>query len=120
MKAITFVCCLFVVHSVTAQDITVKGKITDAKTGKGVKASILYKSYPTGASLVVSATAHLRLLFLAHPNITSQQRRKGIIPAPHWSTRRMSMPITPSPATGVDEEGETIELDHLIFEQGKG
>ncbi|MBS1487482.1 MAG: OmpA family protein [Bacteroidetes bacterium] len=49
MKTIcTIVLTVGTLASLWAQEITVKGKIKQAVTGKGVVAKIMYKSYPTG------------------------------------------------------------------------
>ncbi len=121
MKAITFVCCLFVVHSALAQDITVQGKITDARTGKGVKASILYKSYPTGGitgrfrdstftfTIFGSSKYHITAEAEGYNPGTALVDPKDV-DANHTIIRDLVL----------TKKGETIELDHLIFEQGKG
>jgi len=120
MKVIIVACCLFVVHGTLAQDITVKGKVTDGKTGKGVRASILYKSYPTGGitgrfrdstftfTIFGSSKYHITAEAEGYNPGTALVDPKDV-DANHLITRDLVL----------TKKGETIELDHLIFEQGK-
>lgn len=103
-----------------APEVTVKGTVTDAHTGKGIKANIRYNSIPSGGikgrfndstfSFPIFGSADYQLTTEAagyNPKtiiITSQDidANKNII---------RNMKLTP--------KGETIVLEDLIFAQGK-
>ncbi len=101
-------------------DITVKGKITDSRTGKGVKANVRYSSIPTESitgrfndstfSFLIFGTAKYQVTVGAEG-----YNPKTIIVAPKDidANNNVIRDITLTP------KGQTIILDDLIFAQGK-
>jgi OmpA-OmpF porin, OOP family len=101
-------------------DITVKGKITDSRTGKGVKANVRYSSIPTESitgrfndstfSFLIFGTAKYQITVGAEG-----YNPKTIIVAPKDidTNNNVIRDITLTP------KGQTIILDDLIFAQGK-
>ncbi len=101
-------------------EITARGKITHALTGKGVKAMITYKSMPTGGisgrfndstySFLIFGTA--RYLILA--------QAKGYIPRTAIvDPKDMNADNNVVRDISLTPEGQTILLSSLNFEQGK-
>ena len=101
-------------------DITVKGKITDSRTGKGVKANVRYSSIPTESitgrfndstfSFLIFGTAKYQITVGAEG-----YNPKTIIVAPKDidANNNVVRDVVLTP------KGQTIILDHLIFAQGK-
>ena len=121
-KPLFIVLLLLLVCLVNAQvqEITAEGKITDSRTGKGIKANIRYSSIPTGGitGRFSDSTFSFAIFGTAKYQITAEA--KGYNPrtvivdpkdidANHKVMRDMA--LVP--------KGETIILDHLIFAQGK-
>jgi OOP family OmpA-OmpF porin len=116
-----FLVMLFIAPA-SAQDkeITAEGKVTDAMTGKGIKARIFYKSYPTG-----SITGRFNDSTFLFPIFGSSKYyitadAEGYItgnalvdPKDIDANRKVIRNIV------MTKKGEAIVLDHLIFEQGK-
>lgn len=111
----TTMCCMS-----QAPEITVKGYITDARTGKGVKANVRYNSLPSGgingrfndstfsfitfgnAQFQITTSAegyHLKTIIVTHDDIDANNH---VI---------RNIRLTP--------KGQTIVLEDLIFAQGK-
>lgn len=114
------VVCLFgAVLSLDAQDITVKGKAINAINGKGIKANIVYKSYPTGgiSGRFNDSTFSFSIFGSSKYQITAEAA--GFIPR--------TIIVDPKQAEGnfiqrdiaLTISGETVRLNHLIFEKGK-
>lgn len=103
-----------------SQEITAQGKVMDAITRKGIKARIFYKSYPTG-----SITGRFNDSTFSFPIFGSSKYQitadaEGYIsgtalvdPKDIDSNHQVIRDIL------MTRKGETIRLDHLIFEQGK-
>jgi OmpA-OmpF porin, OOP family len=101
-------------------DITVKGKITDSRTGKGVKANVRYSSIPTESitgrfndstfSFLIFGTAKYQITVGAEG-----YNPKTIIVAPKDidANNNIVRDVTLTP------KGQTIILNDLIFAQGK-
>src|SRR6187551_3180525 len=101
-------------------DITVKGKITDSRTGKGVKANVRYSSIPTESitgrfndstfSFLIFGTAKYQITVGAEG-----YNPKTIIVAPKdiEANNNIVRDVTLTP------KGQTIILNDLIFAQGK-
>jgi outer membrane protein OmpA-like peptidoglycan-associated protein len=96
------------------------GKITDARTNKGIKASIRYSSIPTGSitGRFNDSTFSFPIFGTAKYQITAEAEGynpKTVIVDPKDMDESKSVirDIKLSP------KGETIRLDHLIFAQGK-
>jgi OmpA-OmpF porin, OOP family len=97
-----------------------QGKITDAKTNKGIKASIHYSSIPTGsiAGKFSDSTYAFEIFGTARYQITAEAKgynpRTVIVdPKDIDANQRIWRDIRLTPA------GETIRLNHLIFPQGR-
>jgi outer membrane protein OmpA-like peptidoglycan-associated protein len=102
-------CCLG-----QAADVTVKGTVTDARTGKGVKANVRYGTIPSaGINGRFNDSTFLFMIFgSADYQITASET---IIITPHDIDVNRSIfrniKLTP--------EGQTMVLEDLIFAQGK-
>ena len=101
-------------------DIQAMGKVTDSRTGKGVKASIRYSSIPTGSIFgrFSDSTFTFSIFGTAKYQITASAdgynpRTVIVDPKDIDAEKRVVRNITLTP------KGETIILDHLIFAQGK-
>ena len=102
-----------------AQTIVVKGNVKDAVKGKRLKSKITYHSYPTGgiSGSFNDSTYSFDIFGSAKYQITADA--EGYIPS--------TIIIDPKEAVNniiirdinLTSEGETVVLDHLIFEQGK-
>ena len=102
------------------REITAQGKVMDVLTKKGVKAKILYKSYPTG-----SITGRFNDSTFSFPIFGSSKyaitaEAEGYIPGTALvdpkdidSSNKVIRDIM------LTRKGEAIVLDHLIFEQSK-
>lgn len=121
MKCSLLVFGLLLVEFAHSQDseITVKGKVTEAISNKGVKSRVVYKSYPTGSIsetfndstftfaifgsskyvITASAAGHITNAILVDP----KEAKNNLI------TRNIE--LTPT--------GQTIRLNHLIFDMGR-
>lgn len=102
------------------ESMIAQGKVTDAKTNKGVKASIHYSSIPTGSinGKFNDSTYSFEIFGTARYQITAEAKgynpRTVIVdPEDISEGHRIQRDIRLTPA------GETIRLNHLIFPQGK-
>lgn len=108
--------------SVQAQtsEINAQGKVMDAITRKGIKAKIFYKSYPTGGitgrfndstfSFPIFGSSKYQIAADAEGYISGTAI---VDPKDIDSNKKVIRDIF------LTRKGETIRLDHLIFEQGK-
>ena len=101
-------------------DIQATGKVTDSRTGKGVKASIRYSSIPTGSIFgrFTDSTFTFSIFGTAKYQITAaaegyNPRTVIVDPKDIDAEKKVTRNISLTP------KGETIILDHLIFAQGK-
>jgi outer membrane protein OmpA-like peptidoglycan-associated protein len=101
-------------------EILAQGKISDSRTGKGVKASIHYSSIPTGGitGRFNDSTFSFAIFGTAKYQITAEAKgyspRTVIVDPKDINTnKRVLRDITLTPS------GETMRLQHLIFAQGK-
>ncbi len=113
---------LLLIFQANAQqkEITAQGKVMDAITKKGVRAKIFYKSYPTGSitgrfndstySFTIFGSSKYLITAYADGYITGTAL---IDPKDIDDSGRISRDML------LTRKGETIRLDHLIFEQGK-
>lgn len=120
-----FASCLVVTITSTfcaaqSQPIFAQGKVTDARTSKGIKAKIRYSSIPTGSIVgkFSDSTFSFEIFGTAKYQITAEAagytpRTVIVDPKDIDSNRRLLRDIVLMPS------GETIRLDHLIFAQGK-
>jgi OOP family OmpA-OmpF porin len=109
--------------SATAQsndEILAQGKVTDSRTGKGVKAAIRYSSIPTGSIFgrFNDSTFSFNIFGTAKYQITAQAEgyNPGTVivdPKDIDGSRKVLRDIRLIP------KGQTMILDHLIFAQGR-
>lgn len=112
----------FLVHQTFAQqkEIIAQGKVIDAITRKGVKARIFYKSIPTG-----SITGRFNDSTFSFPIFGSSKYQITADAEGYITGTAIVDPKDIDAANTVirdislTRKGETIRLDHLIFEQGK-
>lgn len=110
--------CVLVAH---AQDeIIAQGKISDSRTGKGIKANIRYSSIPTGgiSGRFNDSTFSFAIFGTAKYQITAEAKdynpRTVIVdPKDIDGQRRVLRDISLTPS------GQTMTLTNLIFPQGK-
>jgi len=103
-----------------SKEITAQGKVMDAITKKGIKAKIFYKSYPTGSitgrfndstfSFPIFGSSKYQITADAEGYITGTAL---VDPKDIDANSQVVRDIL------MTRKGETIRLDHLIFEQGK-
>jgi len=101
-------------------DIQAVGKVTDSRTGKGLKANIRYSSIPTGSIFgrFSDSTFTFPIFGTAKYQITASAdgynpRTVIVDPKDIDDDKKVIRNIILTP------KGETIILDHLIFAQGK-
>ena len=101
-------------------EILAKGKVTDSRTGKGVKASIRYSSIPTGSIFgrFNDSTFSFSIFGTAKYQITAQAegynpRTVIVDPKDVTAEKTVLCDISLTP------EGQTIILNDLIFAQGR-
>jgi outer membrane protein OmpA-like peptidoglycan-associated protein len=102
-----------------AQTITVKGNVKDAVKGKRLKSKITYHSYPTGgiSGSFNDSTYSFDIFGSAKYQVTADA--DGYIPSTIIVDPREAVNNVISRDINLTSKGETIVLDHLIFEQGK-
>jgi OmpA-OmpF porin, OOP family len=103
-----------------SDEIFAEGKVTDSRTGKGVKASIRYSSIPTGSIFgrFNDSTFSFNIFGTAKYQITAQADGYNpatviVDPKDIDVNKKVLRDIRLIP------KGQTIILDHLIFAQGK-
>jgi len=101
-------------------EILAQGKVSDSRTGKGVKASIRYSSIPTGSIFgrFNDSTFSFSIFGTASYQITASAdgynpRTVIVDPNDVDANKRVQRDIVLTP------KGQTIVLNHLIFAQGK-
>jgi OOP family OmpA-OmpF porin len=119
---IVFLWLILVAVTLSAQDseITAEGKITDSRTNKGIKSNIRYSSIPTGGIFgrFSDSTFSFPIFGSSKYQITVEAKgynKKTVIVDPKDidENKRVIRNIQLIP------KGETIRLNHLIFQQGK-
>jgi OmpA-OmpF porin, OOP family len=97
-----------------------QGRVTDVRTNKGIKAIIRYSSIPTGSitGKFNDSTFSFPIFGTARYEVTAEAKgysKKTVIvdPKDMNDERRIQRDIRLTPS------GETIRLEHVIFEQGK-
>jgi OmpA-OmpF porin, OOP family len=112
----------FSLHCLSAQpgEIYAIGKVTDSRTGKGVKANIRYSSIPTGSIFgrFSDSTFSFSIFGTARYQITASAEgynpRTVIVDPKDINTENVVIRDI-----SLSAKGETIVLNHLIFAQGK-
>lgn len=123
MKKLFLLFCL-VANSVLLlaqnDNIEARGKVTDSRTGKGIKANIRYSSIPTGSIFgrFNDSTFSFNIFGTAKYQITAaaegyNPRTVIVDPKDITADNKVFRDITLTP------KGQTIVLNHLIFSQGK-
>ena len=110
--------CVLTAHA--QNDIIAQGKISDSRTGKGIKATIRYSSIPTGgiSGRFNDSTFQFPIFGTAKYQITAEAKdynpRTVIVdPKDIDGQRRVLRDISLTPS------GQTMTLTNLIFPQGK-
>jgi OOP family OmpA-OmpF porin len=115
---------LLIVYSVygwsQSDELLAEGKVTDSRTGKGLKANIRYSSIPTGSIFgrFNDSTFSFNIFGTAKYQITAEVQGYNpstviVDPKDLNADHKILRDIRLTP------KGETIILDHLIFAQGK-
>lgn len=102
-----------------AQEITVKGDVMDAVRGKRLKSNIVYKSYPTGSisGTISDSTFAFQIFGSSKYQITAET--EGYIPRTVIVDPKEAIGNVISRDIQLTSLGQTVVLDHLIFELGK-
>jgi len=119
MKNILTYFLLFFAFSGLAQTITVRGSVKDAIKGKYLKSAISYHSYPTGgiSGHFNDSIYSFSIFGSAKYQITAEA--EGYIPRTVIVDPRDAMNMIITRDITLTSKGETVVLDHLIFEKGK-
>jgi outer membrane protein OmpA-like peptidoglycan-associated protein len=103
-----------------ADEILAEGKVSDSRTGRGIKASIRYSSIPTGGIFgrFNDSTFSFPIFGTAKYQITAEAQgynpRTVIVdPKDIDANKKVMRDISLTPS------GQTMRLQHLIFAQGK-
>ena len=117
---LTFSALLCVLAAHAQDEIIAQGKISDSRTGKGIKANIRYSSIPTGgiSGRFNDSTFSFAIFGTAKYQITAEAKdynpRTVIVdPKDIDAQRRVLRDISLTPS------GQTMTLTNLIFPQGK-
>jgi len=102
-----------------AQDITVTGNVVDAVRGKLLKSKIVYKSYPTGSitGSMNDSTFTFQIFGSSKYQVTAES--EGYIPRTIIVDPKEAISNIINRDIYLTSLGETVVLDHLIFELGK-
>lgn len=119
MKRLLIYFLLLITHVGFAQTIMVKGNVKDAIRGRLLKSKITYHSYPTGgiSGSFHDSTFSFSIFGSAKYQITAES--EGYIPHTVIVDPKESVDNVISHDIALTSKGETIILNHLIFEQGK-
>ncbi|MEO5977228.1 MAG: OmpA family protein [Chryseolinea sp.] len=111
---------LFTIEAMAQDEIMAQGKVSDSRTGKGIKANIRYSSIPTGGitGRFNDSTFSFPIFGTAKYQITAEAKdynpRTVIVdPKDIDGERKVTRDISLTPS------GQTMRLTHLIFAQGK-
>ncbi len=119
MKKLVIYFLFLITYTGFAQNITVKGNVKDAIRGKFLKSRITYHSYPTGgiSGSFNDSTYSFSIFGSAKYQITAEA--EGYIPNTVIVDPKESVNNMITRDIALTSKGETIILNHLIFEQGK-
>lgn len=119
MKKLVIYFLVLIAHAGFAQTITVKGNVKDAIRGKLLKSKITYHSYPTGgiSGSFNDSTYSFSIFGSAKYQITADA--DGYIPHTVIVDPKEAVNNVIARDIALTSKGETIILNHLIFEQGK-
>jgi outer membrane protein OmpA-like peptidoglycan-associated protein len=121
--AITFVLVVALISTGRSQavdgEIWIEGKIVDVGTGKGIKATIRYKSLPTGGITGSFRDSVYRFSIFGSSKYEVSAEIDGYITAVAIVDPKKGVNGKIERNLTVTPKGQTIRLTHLIFEQGK-
>jgi OOP family OmpA-OmpF porin len=119
MKKLLIYFLVLMAHAGMAQTITVNGNVKDALRGKYLKSKISYHSYPTGgiSGSFNDSTFTFSIFGSAKYQITAEA--EGYIPQTVIVDPKEAVNNVITRDIALTSKGETIVLNHLIFEQGK-
>jgi len=119
MKSILIYFLVLIACAGFAQNITVKGSVSDAITGKLLKSKISYHSYPTGgiSGSFNDSTYSFSIFGSAKYQITAEA--EGYIPRTVIVDPKEAVNTMITRTIALSSKGGTVVLNHLIFEQGK-
>jgi len=102
-----------------SQEITVKGNVVDVARGKFLKSRIVYKSYPTGSisGTINDSTFTFQIFGSSKYQITAEA--EGYMPRTVIVDPKEAVSNVITRDIQLTSLGQTIILDHLIFELGK-
>src|SRR5512139_1290278 len=117
MKQLLIYFLVLITYTGLAQTITVKGNVKDAVKGKRLKSKITYHSYPTGgiSGSFNDSTYSFDIFGSAKYQVTADA--EGYIPSTIIVDPKEAVNYTITRDINLTSKGETIVLDHLIFEQ---
>ncbi|GHM98539.1 hypothetical protein WSM22_00290 [Cytophagales bacterium WSM2-2] len=115
----TFGILLFFSISSYAQEINVHGKVTQAISGKGVKSKIVYKSYPTGGISGTFYDSTFAFTIFGSSKYVITAEAPGHIPNAILVDPKEAKNNEINKSFEITPTGQTIRLDHLIFDMGK-
>lgn len=122
----TFLTIVFLLYSqivavcqTVAGEITIKGRVVDISSGKGVKANISYKSLPTGGikGKFIDSTYAFSIFGSSRYEIMAEL--PNYIPAVAIVDPAVAKDGIVVRELHLTPKGQTIRLTHLNFEQGK-
>lgn len=101
------------------QEITVKGKVVNAFGGKAISALVVYKSYPTGgiSGRFNDSTFSFSIFGSSKYQVTASAN--GFIPRTVIVDPKQAANGVIQHDIALTTTGETVRLNHLIFEKGK-
>jgi OmpA-OmpF porin, OOP family len=100
-------------------EIWIEGKVIDVGTGKGVKATIRYKSLPTGGITGSFRDSVYRFSIFGSSKYEVSAEVEGYITAVAIVDPKKGVQGKILRNLTLTPKGQTIRLTHLIFEQGK-
>lgn len=119
MKNVLFLAICQVTNQLLAQELEVRGKVLSALDGKAVKASIQYRSYPTGSisGRFNDSTFTFSIFGSSKYQITAES--SGFLPRTVIVDPKEAVNGVISRNITLTISGEAVRLSHLIFSEGK-
>ena len=119
IKSYFFILYFFLLQNISAQEITVQGKIKDALSSKAVKAKLRYKSYPTGSISGTFNDSTFSFTIFGSSKYQVTAEAEGYIPSTVIVDPKESVNSLIQRDIKVTATGRAIRLEHLIFEMGR-
>ena len=119
MKNVLLFVVFVTAYQLHAQEITVQGKVISSLDGKAIKASIQYKSYPTGgiSGRFNDSTYSFTIFGSSKYQITAEA--SGYLPRTVIVDPKESVNGIIQRDIALTISGETVRLSHLNFSEGK-